>query len=77
SGLGGQWTYEQLDRFLTAPARAVPGTKMGFAGIRNPRERAHVIAFLATLGSSKLPLPLPKVAASAPPQTAAKANVTS
>jgi cytochrome c len=63
--LGGQWTYEELDHFLTSPARAVPGTKMAFAGIRNPRDRASLIAFLATIGASKPPFPAP-----APPATA-------
>ena len=57
--LGGQWSYEELDHFLTAPARLVPGTKMAFAGIRNPRDRANLIAYLATVGASKLPFPAP------------------
>jgi cytochrome c len=53
---GGQWTYRTLDRFLTQPGRAVPGTKMTFAGIRNPRERANLLAFLATLGTVRHPI---------------------
>lgn len=68
--LGGQWTYEQLDRFLAGPSRAVPGTKMAFAGFRNPRERANLIAYLATLGASKPPFPQPEAAPEAPQKTA-------
>lgn len=50
---GGQWTFEDLDHFLSAPARAIPGTKMGFAGLRNPHERANVLAFLASLKTGR------------------------
>jgi cytochrome c len=66
-GLGGQWTYQQLDHFLAGPSRAVPGTKMTFTGIRNPRERAHVLAYLATIGAGRQPFPPPQPTAS-PPQ---------
>lgn len=43
------WTPENLDRFLAAPAKAVPGNFMPFAGIAKPQDRADVIAYLATL----------------------------
>jgi cytochrome c len=62
-GMGGAWTYQQLDHFLAGPGRAVPGTKMSFTGIRNPRERAHVLAYLATIGTSRVPFPQPVAAA--------------
>jgi cytochrome c len=64
--LGGQWTYQELDHFLTNPSRAVPGTKMTFTGLRNPHERAHVLAYLATIGASKPPFPAPAAAAPSP-----------
>jgi cytochrome c len=54
---GGQWTYEALDQFLTSPKQAVPGTKMTFAGVKKPDERANIIAYLRTLSDSPLPLP--------------------
>lgn len=41
------WTAKTLDRFLAAPLRAVPGTRMGYAGIKKPNERADLIAYLA------------------------------
>lgn len=42
------WTPAVLDVYLTAPAKAVPGTKMAFAGLKNPADRADVIAYLQT-----------------------------
>jgi cytochrome c len=56
----GNWTYERLDRWLANPAKAVPGTKMTFAGIRKPEDRANVIAFLSTLSASPVPFPKPE-----------------
>lgn len=41
------WTVESLDRFLEDPFKAVPGTRMGYAGVKSPQERADLIAFLA------------------------------
>ena len=40
------WTDKTLDRFLANPARMVPGTAMGYAGIADSRERADLIAWL-------------------------------
>ena len=42
------WTAEELFAFLKAPKEYVPGTKMGFAGIAAPQDRANLIAYLAT-----------------------------
>jgi cytochrome c len=56
----GAWTYERLDRWLTNPAKAVPGEKMPFAGIHNAEDRANVIAFLSTLSASRVPFPKPE-----------------
>lgn len=54
---GGAWTYEDLDHFLENPKGYVKGTKMAFAGISSPTERANVIAYLRTLSDSPKPLP--------------------
>ncbi len=56
-GLGGQWTYENLDKFVTAPKEYAPGTKMAFPGLKKPEDRAAVIAYLRTLSDSPKPLP--------------------
>jgi cytochrome c len=62
----GQWTAEALDAFLANPRTAVKGTSMALAGIRNPKERADIIAYLATLSDSPKALPKPTEGAKAP-----------
>lgn len=42
------WTEEELFRYLEAPQKVVPGTKMAFAGLKKPQDRANVIAYLKT-----------------------------
>ncbi|BBE32558.1 hypothetical protein SmB9_02160 [Sphingosinicella microcystinivorans] len=42
------WTSEKLDAFLLKPAATVKGTRMAFAGLPQPNDRANVIAYLAT-----------------------------
>jgi len=54
---GGEWTFEELNKFLANPKGAVPGTAMGFAGIQKDSERADVIAYLASLADTPVPLP--------------------
>lgn len=44
------WSENTLDRFLENPFKAVPGTRMGYAGVKDPQERADLIAFLAAAG---------------------------
>ena len=43
---GRQWDSQALDNFLENPRKAVPGTKMEFAGLLNPQDRQALIAFL-------------------------------
>jgi len=54
---GGEWTFEDLNKFIANPKAFVPGTAMGFAGIQKDSERADVIAYLATLADKPVPLP--------------------
>ncbi|MDO7836630.1 c-type cytochrome [Sphingobium sp. HBC34] len=42
------WTAAQLDTFLAAPAKAVPGTRM-VIGVPDAAQRRAVIAYLAML----------------------------
>ncbi len=42
------WTPENLNGFLTSPKNYMPGTKMSFAGLPKPADRANLIAWLAT-----------------------------
>jgi cytochrome c len=43
---GGEWTFDELNKFLASPKGYIPGTAMGFAGIPNDKERADLIAYL-------------------------------
>jgi cytochrome c len=56
-GKPGEWTYAELDAYLTNPKAYAPGTKMSFAGLRKAEERAAVIAYLRSLSDSPKPLP--------------------
>lgn len=51
------WDYELLAKFLLSPKAEVPGTSMGFAGLKKEEERADVIAYLRTLADTPEPLP--------------------
>lgn len=57
AGHGGKWTYDDLDKFLTNPKGVVQGTKMAFAGIKKPEDRANVILYLRSLAATPAPLP--------------------
>ena len=54
---GGQWTDDDLNKFVANPKGYIPGTAMGFAGIPKDSERADVIAYLHTLADKPVPLP--------------------
>ncbi|AUH63626.1 c-type cytochrome [Paracoccus zhejiangensis] len=41
------WTPEALQEFLANPKGVVSGTKMSFAGLKDPQDRADLIAYLA------------------------------
>ena len=41
------WNLESLEVFLENPFKVLPGTRMGYAGVKDPQERADLIAFLA------------------------------
>jgi cytochrome c len=53
----GQWTYENLFEFIRSPKDWAPGTKMAFAGIKSPEDRADLLVFLRTLADQPVPLP--------------------
>jgi cytochrome c len=68
---GGTWTWDNLSQWLTSPRAFAPGTKMTFAGLSNPQDRADVEAFLNSHSDS--PDPLPKAPAAAAPAAAGAA----
>lgn len=59
------WTYDHLSYFIEAPKKHVPGTAMGFAGVKKPDERANLIAWLR--GQADAPVALPAASAAAAP----------
>jgi cytochrome c len=62
-GVPGVWDWKAMDAWLTSPRKYAPGTKMTFAGLGNPQERANLIAYLNSNGTN---LPLPAAPAAAP-----------
>ena len=54
---GGNWDWKSLSDWLKSPKAFAPGTKMTFAGISNPQDRANVIAFLNAHSDAPKPLP--------------------
>ena len=51
------WDYDHLNHFLKDPKGYMPGTKMGFAGLKSPEDRAAIIAYLHSLSDNPAPLP--------------------
>ncbi len=43
---GGVWDSDSVNAFIAKPKEYVPGTKMGFAGLKKPQDRADVILYL-------------------------------
>lgn len=51
------WDFEALNAFIAAPNRAMPGTRMAFAGMSNAGQRADLILFLRSLATTPAALP--------------------
>ena len=60
SNTSGSWSWENMDAWLANPSDYARGTSMAFAGLNRDKERANVLAYLATYGSAPpMPEPLP------------------
>lgn len=71
-GKGGTWNWDNLSDWLHNPKKFAPGTKMTFAGLSKPEDRANIIAFLNQHSDSPLPMPAaPAETAAAPAEGAA------
>jgi cytochrome c len=46
-----------LNSFIENPKGFAPGTKMAFAGIKSPEDRADVLVYLRSLADNPVPLP--------------------
>ena len=40
------WDAEKINAYITEPAKFMPGNKMAFIGIKNPKVRENIIAYL-------------------------------
>jgi cytochrome c len=73
-GKPGNWDWKALDEWLTSPKKYAPGTKMTFAGLSKPEDRANLIAFLNKQSDAPLaPASGEAVAGAVPAQTEAQA----
>lgn len=54
----GNWDFEGMDKWLASPRKYAPGTKMSFAGLSSPEERANLMVYMNMQGSN-IPLPAP------------------
>jgi len=54
---GKTWSFEELNGFLLKPATWIKGNKMGFAGLKDEKDRSSVILYMNE--SSDQPLSLP------------------
>lgn len=62
SSKGGTWTWDNLSEWLKSPRAFAPGTKMTFAGLGSPEDRAALLLFLNQKSDSPQPLPAPPAA---------------
>jgi cytochrome c2 len=67
---GGEWTFENLSKWLTNPQAFAAGTSMAFPGIPDLQKRADVIAYLNKNSDNPLPIPEPKAEEAAPEEAA-------
>lgn len=69
-GVGGDWTYEKLNQMIANPKSVASGTRMSFAGEKEPQKRADILAYLQTLSDSPVPFPAEGAAKDAPKDAA-------
>ncbi len=48
---GWVWTPAQLDKWLASPQTTLPGTRMAFVGLKDPKTRTDLIAYLNVVSS--------------------------
>ena len=76
--VGGKWDFEKMDKWLSSPRKFANGTKMSFAGLSSAEDRANLMLYMNTQGST-IPLPAAEAApaadaAAAPAEVAAPAE---
>lgn len=71
---GGTWDWQNLSDWLKSPKAFAPGTKMTFAGLSKPEDRANVIAYLNQQSAAPRPMPAVPAEAAAPAAEGAAAD---
>ena len=54
---GAKWDFASLDAFIANPKGYLPGTSMGYAGLKDADKRADLLVYLRTLSDNPAPLP--------------------
>ncbi len=62
---GETWTFDNLSAFITSPKQWAPGTKMGYAGLKDDAKRADLLVYLNSMSDNPQPLPAADAAAPA------------
>ena len=57
SSYGKEWNWEEMNGFLIKPSTWIKGNKMGFAGLKNEKDRASVILYLNQNSNNPKSLP--------------------
>ena len=52
-----EWSWEEMNGFLTKPSAWIKGNKMGFAGLKKEKDLASVILYLNQNSDNPKPLP--------------------
>lgn len=73
---GKPWTWDEMNAWLKNPKGYAPGTKMAFAGIAKPEDRAAVLLYLNSKSDSPQPVPPPPAADATASPAAADAAAT-
>lgn len=53
----GEWTWEELAKYLHSPVQTVPGNRMQFPGVKDSADLADLLAYIRTLSDTPAPLP--------------------
>ncbi len=61
--ISGTWNFDNMNAWLISPRKYAPGTKMTFAGLGKPQDRANLMAYLNAQGSN---MAMPEVPAEEP-----------
>lgn len=51
------WDRKGLDAYLADPRGAIPGNRMSFRGVKDPADRAHIIAYLRLFSDNPADIP--------------------